>query len=138
MTQRLIQVAIAIACGGLLGLSSAALDLWPLAWVAWAPVLWMVLDERIKWGWVYGYICGLVGNAAAFYWLLRYFRHVAQLPFAAAVLLLGGLISYQAIGWGLFSYLLRRLNQRSFVPVAFLTPILFVAVEFVIPTPVVP
>src|SRR5262249_7650220 len=138
MTQRLIKVAIAIACGGLLGLSSAALELWPLAWVAWAPLLWIVLDDRSKWGWGYGYICGLVGNAAAFFWLPRYFRHVAQLPFAAALLLFGGLISYQAIGWGLFSYLLRRLHQRSFVPVAFIAPILFVAVEFVIPSLFVP
>src|SRR5262245_24254127 len=138
MTRCLIKVAIAIACGALLGLSSATLDLWPFAWVAWAPVLWIVLDDRIKWGWVYGYICGLVGNAAAFVWLPRYFRHVAQLPFAASVLLFCGLISYQAIGWGLFSYLLRRLHERSFVPVTFIAPILFVAVEFVIPNPFVP
>jgi len=138
MTQRLIKFAIAIACGGLLGLSSAALDLWPLAWLAWSPILWIVLDERIKWRWVYGYICGLVGNAAAFYWLPSYFRHRAQLPFGAAMLLFGGLISYQAIGWGLFSYGLRRFHQRSVIPVVVIAPILFVAIEFVIPNPFVP
>ena len=37
---------IALACGGLLCLSCADFDIWPLAWIGWVPVLWICLDER--------------------------------------------------------------------------------------------
>lgn len=133
MTQRLVNAAIAIGCGGMVVLSSANFDIWPLAWVAWAPVIWIVLDERTERPWAYGFLCGLATQAGGFYWFIRYLQRFAHLPLIAAVPIFILLISYQASGWLLFGYLLRRLHKRAGVPVTFLAPILFVGIEFAMP-----
>jgi apolipoprotein N-acyltransferase len=131
--QRLVNAAIAIGCGGLVVLSSANFDIWPLAWVAWVPVIWIVLDERTERAWPYGLLCGLATQAGGFYWFVRYLQRFAHLPLIAAVPIFILLIGYQASGWMLFGYLLRRLHKAAGVPVTFLAPILFVAIEFVMP-----
>jgi len=133
MTQRLVNAAIAAGCGGLVVLASANFDIWPLAWVAWAPVLWIVLDERTTHAWAYGLLCGLATQAGGFYWFVRYLQRFAHLPLLAAVPIFVLLIAYQASGWMLFAYLLRRLHKSAGLPVTFLAPILFVGIEYVMP-----
>jgi apolipoprotein N-acyltransferase len=133
MTQRFVNAAIVIGCGGLVVLSAANFDIWPLAWVAWAPVLWIVLDPRTERAWAYGFLCGLMENAGGFYWFVPYLQRFAHLPLIAALPIFFLLISYQAIAWALFCALLRRLHKNAGIPVTFLAPILFVAVEFVMP-----
>src|SRR4029078_5107688 len=80
MTQRLVNAAIAAGCGGLVVLASANFDIWPLAWVAWAPVLWIVLDERTTHAWAYGLLCGLATQAGGFYWFFRSLPPFAHSP----------------------------------------------------------
>ena len=43
-------------------------------------------------------------------------------------------VAYHAIAWGLFCHLLRRLHTNAGIPVTFLAPIVFVAIEAVMPT----
>jgi apolipoprotein N-acyltransferase len=134
-TPRIGNAAVAIGCGSLLVVSCPAFDIWPLAWVAWAPVLWIVLDERTAYAWAYGFLCGLVAHAGAFYWFVPYLQRFAHLPLTAAVPIFVLLISGPAIGWALFCYLLRRLHRPLGIPVTLLAPVLFVAIEFVMPHP---
>jgi apolipoprotein N-acyltransferase len=131
--RRFVHAAIAILCGCLLVLSCASFDIWPLAWIAWAPVIWIVLDDQSENAWAYGFLCGLVANAGGFYWFIGFLERFAHLPFIAALPIFLVLISYQAIGWALFCYFLRGLHKTAGLPVTFLAPILFAAIEFAMP-----
>ena len=128
-----MKATIALVCGCLFVLSCAPFDIWPLAWIAWAPVIWIVLDEKTKHAYVYGLLCGLASNAGGFYWLVPYLERFAHLPFIAALSIFFLLISYQAITWALFCHFLRRMHNDAGVAVTFLAPIVFVAVEAVVP-----
>jgi apolipoprotein N-acyltransferase len=133
MNRRLVNGAVVTACGCLLGLSCSHFNLWPIAWFAWVPVLWIVLDQRTRHAWAYGFVCGLAGNALGFYWFVPYLQRFAHLPLVAALPIFLLLISYHALSWTLFCYLLRRLHAASAVPVTFLAPVIFVAIEFLMP-----
>ena len=81
----LVKAAIALVCGGLLVLSCANFDLWPLAWIAWAPVIWIALADTTQRAWADGLVCGLAGNAGGYYWLVPYLQRFAHVPVIAAV-----------------------------------------------------
>jgi apolipoprotein N-acyltransferase len=125
--------AIALVCGGLLVLSGSRFDIWPLAWIASAPLIWIVLDEKTTHAWIDGWLFGLAANAGGLYWFVRYLERFAHLPLVVALLVFLLLIAYQAITWALFGHFLRRLHRDAGVPVTFLAPIVFVAVEAVVP-----
>ena len=134
MHQPFAKAAIAFLCGGLLVLSCADFDIWPLAWIAWAPVIWIALAGTTERAWAYGFICGLAGNAGGYYWLFPYLQRFANLPVMAALAIFVLFVAYHAIVWSLFSYLLRRLHKDAGIPVTFLAPIVFVALEAVMPS----
>jgi len=133
MSSRLGKSAIALACGVLLFLSCANFDVWPLAWVACVPLLWVVLDEKTEKPWVYGLLCGLTANGGGFYWIVPFLQRFGHLPLVAAVPIWALLVTYQAITFALFAHLLRRLREHGGLPVTFLAPIVYVAVELVVP-----
>jgi apolipoprotein N-acyltransferase len=133
MIGKLVRPAIVIACGGLLRLAFPDFDLWPLAWAAWVPVLWIVLDKDTRHAWAWGFLCGVVIQGCGFYWFVPYLQRFAHLPLVAAVPIFLVLIAYQAIGWSLFCQLLRRVHRTGVVPVTVAAPALFVAIEFVMP-----
>ena len=125
---------IALACGGLLCLSCADFDIWPLAWIGWVPVLWICLDERTGRPFRYGFLCGLAGLGGGFYWVVPYLQRFANLPLVLALPIFLALIAVQALSWGAFCWLLRRLRDGSGLGVTFLAPALFVAIELLTPS----
>jgi apolipoprotein N-acyltransferase len=133
MNRSLVRLAIVVACGVLLRLAFPDFDLWPLAWVAWVPVLWIVLDEQTRHAWAWGFLCGIVIQACGFYWIVPYLQRFAHLPLVATLPIFLLLVAYQAVGWSLFCHLLRRVHQTGVVPVTVAAPVLFVAIEFVMP-----
>ena len=122
-----------LLCGGLLVLSGPRLDIWALAWIALAPLIWIVLDDNTKHAWAYGWLFGLVVNLGGLYWFVRYLERFGHLPLVAALLIFFLLIAYQAVTWALFGHLLRRMHRDAGVPVTFLAPIVFVGIEAVVP-----
>jgi apolipoprotein N-acyltransferase len=133
MNRPFVRPAIAVACGALLRVAFPDFDLWPLAWLAWAPMLWIVLDEDTRHASAWGFLCGVVIQGLGFYWIVPYLQRFAHLPVVAAVPIFLALIAYQAIGWTLFCPLLRRVHRTGVVPVTVAAPVLFVAIEFVVP-----
>jgi apolipoprotein N-acyltransferase len=127
-----LKVLVALACGSLLFLSCANFDIWPLAWFAWAPVLWICLEKDNK-AWFYGFVCGFACHAGGFYWLAPSLRKFTDLPLLAVLPIFSLIIAYQAVASALFCHLLRRLRTHAGVPIVFLAPIVYVAVELVVP-----
>ena len=94
--------AIAALCGWLVALSCLPYNLWPFAWIAWAPVIWIALAETTRRAWVYGLTCGLAANGGSYYWLVPYLQRFAHLPLVAAVAVFLLFIAYHAMAWALF------------------------------------
>src|SRR5262245_14094785 len=133
VSHRFFSAAVAISCGLLLALSGTNFDLWPLAWIAWAPVMAVALNGRIGNAALYGFLSGFAAYAGSCYWLIPYLQRFANLSRSAAILIFLVVVSYQAIAWALFCFVLRHLLDRTRVPVTFLAPVLFVAIEFAMP-----
>jgi apolipoprotein N-acyltransferase len=133
MKLRAIKAAISLACGVLLFLSCADFDIWPLAWVAVAPLLWVILDERTRKPAWYGFLCGLTANGGGFYWIVGFLMRFGHLPLVAAVPIWLLLIAYQAITFAVFAWLVRRLRDHLDLGVTFIAPVAYVAVEMVVP-----
>jgi apolipoprotein N-acyltransferase len=133
MKLRALKSAVALASGVLLFLSCADFDIWPLTWFAMVPMLWVVLDARTEKPWAYGLLCGLTANGGGFYWIVGFLQRFGHLPLVAALPIFSLLIAYQAITFAVFAWALRRLRDHLNVGVTFLAPLVYVAVELVVP-----
>jgi apolipoprotein N-acyltransferase len=129
-----IRTAIALLCGCLIVLSCAPYNIWPLAWIAWTPVIWIALTGTTRRAWAYGLMCGLAANAGGYYWLFPYLQRFAHLPVMAALAIFLLFVAYHAIAWALFCHLMRQFHVDAGIPVTFLAPIVLVALEAVMPT----
>jgi apolipoprotein N-acyltransferase len=130
---RLAKAALALGCGLLLFLSCADFDIWPLTWFAMAPLIVLLLDRRTERPAVYGFLCGLTANGGGFYWIVGFLQRFGGLPLWAALPIFALLIGYQAITFALFAWALRRLDDRLHLGATFLAPVVYVAVELVVP-----
>src|SRR5690606_3103289 len=67
----LIGVVAAALSGSMWFLASADIDIWPLAYVAMVPALW-VIDAAAtrRRALLYGWVAGLVVNLGGFYWII--------------------------------------------------------------------
>lgn len=128
-----LRTLVAASSGVLLFLSCADFDIWPLAWFAVVPLLWVVLDEDCRHPFFYGWIAGLIANGGGFYWINGLLIRFGHLPYIASLPLYALLIAYQALAFGLFTWGLRRLRDLTPLHVAWLAPIVMVAVEMVVP-----
>jgi apolipoprotein N-acyltransferase len=124
---------IAAASGCLVFLSVATFDIWPLAWIALVPLLFVVLGERTERPALYGWLFGFVTNIGGFYWISPFLRRFGHLPLWLALPLCLLLSAYQGLTFALFAWTLRRLRERIDLGVTFLAPVVFVACELVVP-----
>jgi len=125
----------AYVAAGLSGVLIAAcflrFGLFPLAWIAFAPVIWAIGQvqtgrdaARI------GLVAGLVTNVPAFYWLVYTIHVFGGFGYALAAVFYLGLSVYAAQQFVLFALALRR---TGFGPLALAPPVLWVALEFLFP-----
>ena len=134
MKLRLIKAGVALACGVLLFLSCADFDIWPLTWIAVAPLIAVVLHPSTKRPAVYGFLCGLTANGGGFYWIVGFLQRFGHLPIAASAPIFALLIGYQATTFALFAWVLRRIHDRlPQIPVVILAPVSYVSLELVMP-----
>jgi apolipoprotein N-acyltransferase len=130
---RLVKAGISLLCGVLLFLSCADFDIWPFAWFALVPLFWVILDERTVKPAYYGFLCGLVANGGGFYWIVGFLQRFGHLPLIAAIPIFLLLVSYQAITFAAWAWIVRKLNDRLEHGVTFMAPVAYVAVELVVP-----
>jgi apolipoprotein N-acyltransferase len=106
-------------------------SLFPLAWVAFTPLLWALpraasRGEAIRLGW----LAGLATNVPAFYWLVYTIHVFGGFSYPLAILFYACLSLYSATQFVLFAWGVHRLGGG---PLGLFAPLLWVALEFLFP-----
>jgi len=130
---RLTKTSICVLSGTLLFLSCADFDIWPLTWFAVAPLIGVALHPSTTRPAFYGFVCGLFANGGGFYWIVPFLQRFGHLPFVVAAPIFLLLVSYQAITFAAFAWCLRRLCDRFETGATFIAPVVYVALEMVVP-----
>jgi apolipoprotein N-acyltransferase len=128
------KLVAAAGTGCLLFLACADFDIWPLAWIAFLPVLLVTRADRPRRAFLWGWLAGLVANAGGFYWITTLLMRFGHLPFAVALILFLLLCAYQGFHFGVFLWIVRRVREkRPELPLTLLAPVVMTALELVMP-----
>ena len=117
---RITALLLCLAPAGLLQVSFAPWDLWPLAYVALAPwVLGLVLAPSRRWGLFSAWLGSLVFWGAVLYWL----TWITLIGYLAG-------IAYLTLYWLVAAAILRAAVRRN-QPMWIVLPLVWVALEFI-------
>ncbi len=106
-------------------------QLFPLAWVAFTPLLWALPHAASRRQTVLlGLVAGLATNVPAFHWLVYTIHVFGGFPTPLAVFFYAGLSFYSATQFILFALALRHTGPG---PLALAAPVLWVTLEFLFP-----
>jgi apolipoprotein N-acyltransferase len=104
----------------LYALALPSFDLWPLAFVAQAPLLVALRGQSVRDATLYGWLGGFPGTMLGFYWLTPMLKTFSGFPLPACVLFAAALSLYQAGRFGLCAWLYARARARGWPgPIAF-------------------
>ncbi|HEY2388993.1 MAG TPA: hypothetical protein VGK30_18715, partial [Candidatus Binatia bacterium] len=123
-------MATALVCGAALGASFVDFRLWPLPWIAIAPLLALTERGRPGRALVLGWLAGTTGIALAFSWLVYAMRVFGAFPMPIAALLYAPVAASMGLQLGLFLALVAWLGPS---PLGLGAPLAFVALEFLFP-----
>jgi apolipoprotein N-acyltransferase len=122
---------LAALSGGLIAASFLDFSLWPLAWIAFVPLLAALAAARTSREFVrLGLVAGLATNVPAFYWLVYTMHVFGGFPYPIAVFFYLCLSAFSAAQFVLFALGMRRLGPG---PLGLAAPLLWVALEFTYP-----
>jgi len=117
--------------GGLIAACFLRFDLFPLAWVAFVPLLWAIAQARTpREAARIGVVAGLVTNVPAFYWLVYTIHVFGGFGYPLAIFFYGCLSLYAATEFVLFAVALQRTGSG---PLTLAAPVLWVSLEFLFP-----
>jgi apolipoprotein N-acyltransferase len=124
-------LSAAALSGALIAAPFLWFELFPLAWVAFVPLLWSIrraasAREAAR----LGLVAGLATNLPAFYWLIYTIHVFGGFSYPVAMFFYAGLSLYGAVQFVLFALALRRTGVGQFGLAA---PVLWVALEFLYP-----
>lgn len=106
--------------GGLLALAYPGGGLWPIAFIAYAPLLWALNDvERIKRGFVLGLVAGTVLHGLSFHWLSFTMHEMSGLPAAVGWLVVAGHAAAMGLHQAVFAAALVALRRWRRSPLWF-------------------
>lgn len=117
---RLARALLAVLGGTVAFLGFAGFDLWPLSFVAFAPLLLALRwptpvhgAAALRTGWLFGF----VGIWGGYYWIVQMLEDFSGFPTAANVGIAALLLGYLALQFALFAWLWDRAEQRGWHPV---------------------
>jgi apolipoprotein N-acyltransferase len=134
MRERLVRLGLSLLAAVMLFASVPTFGLWPLMWVALVPQMVVALDaptprRAFLWGW----LTGFVANAVAFYWMEGLLERFGHMPAVAAMPIVALLVGYQGLAFAFFSWGVRRVRDRTGLPLALLAPLVMVTIELAMP-----
>ncbi len=121
------------ACTGLLYfLSFPGIDVWPLAFVAFVPLLVALRQQTPRRGMLFGWIAGFVMTMSGFYWLLEMLRTFSGFSTLPCLFFMAVLCAYQGGRIALFGWLHARVADRGW-RLGMAAPLAFAGSELLFP-----
>ncbi|MEO7112189.1 MAG: apolipoprotein N-acyltransferase [Polyangiaceae bacterium] len=106
-------IPAAIACGLLYFLAFAGVDIWPLAFVAFVPLIIAIEGQTPKRALWLGVLAGGTMNLAGFYWLVSMLRTFSGFPTFLCLFFASIVCAYQGGRIGLMTWLATRARDRN-------------------------
>jgi len=105
---------LAILSGFLLAISFPKINAFYFAWIAFIPIIYSSLRNRVKHSLVYGFVCGFICNLISLYWMFPFIKYNTNTIQAIIVSVL--LCSYLAIFFSIWTSLISFV-RRYFIPI---------------------
>jgi apolipoprotein N-acyltransferase len=123
--------AAAAASGGLIAACFLWFDLFPIAWIAFAPLLWAI-SRAASWRRAVsvGMVAGLATNIPAFYWLVYTIHVFGGFGYGLSAFFYASLSLFTACQFVLFALALRWTGPG---PLVLAAPLLWVSLEYLYP-----
>ena len=121
---------LSLLSGILLILSFPNFDLEFLAWFALVPLLYSIEGKGLFHSFVLGFLTGLVSFLGILYWIIVAVHTYGNVPLILSSLILLLLVVYLSLFIGVFTFLTRLIEIGSGLRTTLLTPILWVALEY--------
>lgn len=135
-----LALGLSVLSGVLWFLACADWDIWPLAWVAMVPSLWVIHTAPTRRrALLYAWLTGLVANLGGFYWVSSLLVRFAHMPLVVGLLGLVLLCAYQGTVFLLFAWAVRGIRRVSAdklgapLPMALVAPVVMVSFELLVP-----
>jgi apolipoprotein N-acyltransferase len=122
----------ALLSGLLYFLAFGGMDVWPLAFVAWVPLVVAMHRQSTRRAALLGWLAGVTMNVTGFFWLQRFLQTFSGFPAALCFLFVLVVCAYQGGRVALFGWLYGRASARGWRP-ALVFGAAFVASELVYP-----
>jgi apolipoprotein N-acyltransferase len=122
----------ALLSGLLYWLAFAGMDVWPLAFVAWVPLVVAMHRQTARRAMLLGWLAGLTMNVAGFFWLQHMLQTFSGFPAPVCFLFVLVVCAYQGGRIGLLGWLYGRATARGW-PAAIVFAAAFAASELVYP-----
>jgi apolipoprotein N-acyltransferase len=128
------QVLLSFLFGSVAVFSYAPFHIWPLAFVSFAGLLWLIAGKSKKKAMLVGFSWGFGYFLAGVHWVYVSIKQYGELSTSIAIIILGLLIAYLALYPMLFALLLkvcdRFVANFSIKQLVFVAPILWQVTEF--------
>ena len=127
-------LALAIIFGSIAVFSYAPFHIWPLAFISFAGLLWLIANKSKKQAMLIGLCWGIGYFTAGVHWIYISIKQYGELPSSVALIILGFLILYLSLYPMLFALLLSCLKRFappfSLKQQVFAAPIFWQLTEF--------
>ena len=124
--------ALAVGTGFLYFLAFPGIDLWPLSFVALAPLMIALKNQPPRRAAGLGWAAGFTMTMAGFYWLLEMLKTFSGFPTVVCLFFMAVLCGYQGGRIALMGYLYGRAEKRGW-PAGPVFALAFIASELVYP-----
>jgi apolipoprotein N-acyltransferase len=124
--------ALAVLSGVFYWAAFPGIDVWPFAFICWAPLLIAIRGQTPRRAWWLGLLQGLTCNVLGFYWLLDMLKTFSGFPTALCALFMLILCAYQGGRMSLMTWLYARAERKGW-PVATVFVLAFIGHEMLYP-----
>ncbi len=121
----------AFASAILVVLAFPPFDIFPLAWVAFVPLLLSLWNKNAKDAFITGYIFGFTYFFGTLYWVYHSINHYGGVSFLSSVCIVVILCCYLGLYAAVFSSLFSSMLRKTKLPALLIAPVIWVVLEFI-------